>query len=326
MVSFFKDKSTASVFGIVFFSIVTRSTFLVGVPAVYSFPKEGFVHYLLNLVNDLSGILQIVLFHAIIIVQALRLNYALNDSRMMPRPTFTTALAYILITAIVPQWNSFNGALVVNSLLIWILFLIIKLSLSQQPLGLIYNIGFISGLTAILYYPAIPVIIAVYFGLAFLKSFQFNEWIILFLGIITPVYLLAGSLFLTGNFDLLTENLPEIVLHGINPIQLVMTIVSFSFAAIPILLGIIYWQKSSSKMVIHVRSEWKFVLTLLIVLLPASVLLPDIWPLAMMLTCIPAAAFISNAFFYPKASIIPAVLFWGFMALIIYNNWVIAKI
>lgn len=326
MVSFFKDKSTASVFGIVFFSIVTRSSFLTDKPAVYSNPKEGAIHYLLTPLQNTGSILLIILFHSLVVVQALRLNYALNDSRMMPRPTFTTALAYVLLTALVPQWNSINGALIVNSFLIAILFLVIKLSASHHPLRLIYNIGFLCGLSGILYFPSIPIVIAIYFALAFVRPFHFNEWIIMLTGLLTPLYLLAGSLYLAGNLNLLTESIPEIIPHLIQPNEILMTVITFSFAALPVLLGIVYWQQNSAKMVIQVRSEWKFVFSLLVVLIPVVFILPGLWPIALLLAIVPASAFVSNAFYYPSSSVLPAIIFWGLMALIIYNNWVIAKL
>lgn len=326
MVSFFKDKSTASVFGIVFFSIVTRSSFLIDPPVVISDSNDGFIHYLLTPLLHLNSILLIILFHAIIIVQALRLNYALNDSRMMPRPTFTTALAYILVTALVPQWNSINGPLLINGLLIWMLFIIIRLSATANPLRLIYNAGFIGGLASILYYPAAPVIIALYFALAFARPFRFNEWMILLLGVVTPGYFLAGGLYLAGRMDLLLENLPVFALQVVQPDQFLFTLITFSVVGLATLLGIVYWQRNNSKMVIQVRSEWKYIFSLLIVLIPAVFVLPGSWPMALLITAVPAAAFVSNTFFYPRSAVFPALIFWVLLGLIIYNNWVIAKL
>lgn len=326
MVSFFRDKSTASVFGIVFFSIVTRSSFLIHPPVVVSEANDGFIHYLLTPLLQLNSILLIILFHAIVVVQALRLNYALNDSRMMPRPTFTTALAYILLTALVPQWNSINGPLLINGLLIWTLFIVIKLSATTNPLRLIYNAGFIGGLISVLYYPAVPVIITLYFALAFVRPFRINEWMILLLGIVTPCYFLVGGLYLAGRMDLLFQNLPELALQVVQPDQFLFAIITFSVAGIATLLGIAYWQRNNSKMVIQVRSEWKFIFSLLIVLIPAVFVLPGSWPMALLITAVPAAAFVSNTFFYPRSSVFPALVFWILLGLIIYNNWVIAKL
>jgi hypothetical protein len=79
-------------------------------------------------------------------------------------------------------------------------------------------------------------------------------------------------------------------------------------------------------MVIQARKVWSILFIMLIVLLPTVYLMSDAWPNALLLATVPAAAFVSNTFFYPKRNIGPALLFWLFVAVIIYVNWFVAKI
>jgi hypothetical protein len=65
---------------------------------------------------------------------------------------------------------------------------------------------------------------------------------------------------------------------------------------------------------------------MMILLLPVVYFFNDSWPDALLLAVVPAAGFMSNTFLYPKKNIGPALLFWLFVAVIVYNNWVVTKI
>ena len=44
-------------------------------------------------------------------VQALLINYLVNEHRMTSRQTFLPAMAYLLITSLFPEWNYFQRRL-----------------------------------------------------------------------------------------------------------------------------------------------------------------------------------------------------------------------
>jgi len=76
--------------------------------------------YVLNPLASLPAIAIGILYHAIIVVQSLRINYAINNMRMLHSANYTTALGYILLTALLPEWNNLSTALVANTFLIFI--------------------------------------------------------------------------------------------------------------------------------------------------------------------------------------------------------------
>ena len=100
VVSLFKEKSTAAVFGIIILSAGLRAFFWQSPPQVVSNPGDGFIFYLLEQVKLLPAALLPVIYHIVVIVQSMRLNYVLNEARLFPKIAFTTALAYILLTAL----------------------------------------------------------------------------------------------------------------------------------------------------------------------------------------------------------------------------------
>ena len=179
MVSFFKEKSATAVFGLVIISIGTRLFFWEHPPQVVTSINDGLIYMVLSRLSFLPVPAIGLLYHFIIVLQALRLNYALNEVRMLPKPAYTTALAYVLLTALIPQWNNLTAALVTNGMIIWLLFRLLKLYSSPNPGSLVYNVGLIASCTIILYYPSLPLIVTTFLAIGIYRPFRVNEWMIL---------------------------------------------------------------------------------------------------------------------------------------------------
>jgi len=325
VVSFFKEKSATAVFGLAIVSIGTRLFFWEHHPKIVTSPNDGLIYNVLTTLSFLPVTAIGLLYHAIVVLQALRLNYALNDLRMFPKPAYTTALAYILLTALLPQWNNISSALVINSMVIWLLFRLFKLYSSHTPKSLLYNIGLITSCTIILCLPTMPLVLLVFIALGIYRPFRLNEWMILLLGILTPFYFLAGYLFLTDKLENIYRELNIYSLQVIRPANLVFTFITFAYASIVIITGMYMWQSNSNRMVIQGRKNWGILFFMLALFIPGVFFIKDAWPYALLMATLPASAFISNAWQYPKKNLFPAILFWLFIALIIYNNWFVVK-
>jgi hypothetical protein len=325
VVSFFKEKSATAVFGLFIVSIGTRLFFWEHHPKIITSADDGLIYPLLSRLSFLPVVATGLLYHAIVVLQALRLNYALNDLRMYPKSAYTTALAYILLTALFPAWNNVSAALVINSMVIWLLFRLLKLYSASTPKSLIYNIGLIVSCTVILYYAALPLILLAFIAVAVYRPFRINEWLILLLGIITPFYFLVGYLFLKDQLEPLLSQLNIFELQVIRPANLAMTITTLVFAGIAIVSGAYLWQANSNRMVIQVRKNWSILFFMIILFIPGIFFIKNSWPNALLLGAPAGAAFISNTWLYSRKSLLPALLFWFFVILILYNNWIVTK-
>ncbi len=326
MVSFFKEKSTASVFGLIIVSAGARAFFWIHPPQFAVYPVDGFIYYLLSPFLMLPALLIPFLYHLIVLVQALRLNYALNQVRMYPKAASTAALAYILLTALLPDWNNISAALLVNTVVIWLLYKLTKLYNTQQAKTLLFNIGIITGSMVLLYFPTAPLILVAFFALGIFRPFRLNEWLVLLIGLLTPFYFMAGWLFLTDNLDLVLQQLQIFQPHIITVANLPLTAITFAVAGLATVAGVFMWQSNSGRMVIQVRKSWSVFFVSMLLIIPVIFLVKQNWQNVIMLTTVPGAAFVSNIFLYPKKNLIPAIIFWALIGVIIYNNWIAAKI
>ncbi len=322
MVSLFKEKSSASVFRVLLVSILLRAHFIIQPPVIVTSPDDGLIYPILSsLPSTLPPVAMSVIYQLIVLLQALRLNYILNDLRMFQKNAFTTALAYLLLTALLPQWNNISSALVANSMLIWLIYRIAVMYNTPHPKPAVYNTGLIAGISLLLYYPAAPLLLLALFALAILRPFRINEWLVLLLGILTPVYFFLGYRFLT---DKLTESFQVIKIfepHIIRPANIIDVAVTCSAAALVIFAGVYQWQANGGRMVIQIRRYWTVLFLMFLFLIPSIFLLRNAWPYALLMAAIPASAFVSNAFLYPKRNTVPAIFFWLLAAIVIYNNW-----
>jgi hypothetical protein len=87
------------------------------------------------------------------------------------------------------------------------------------------------------------------------------------------------------------------------------------------LSGIIVWGQNNRRMLIHSRKNWGVLLLVFVLFLPVPLVHYQHSVNAMMLWLPPLAAFVANAFLYPRKTLFPLILFWLIVAVSVYNNW-----
>ncbi len=321
MVSIFREKSAVSVFWLIALSIVIHSQFIISPPQVLVSSEDGWVQAIIKPLANLPPVLLILLYHAIVIVQALRLSIVLNHFRMFPNTYFIPALCYLLLISLYPLWNNITPALLINFFIIWLCSLMARMYSSPQSKPLIYNIGFLTGFLTLLYAPALFLIPVSFFAIALLRAFRFNEWIILTLGIITPAYLLASVLFLNDDISRFLTFLPRFNLHFLSIQNQIPLLIACIAGSLLILSGIIAWQTNTGRMIIQTRRCWSLLFWFFLLSIPPVFVLQGEYTTALLLSMIPAAALASNFFVYSKNETIQVIFFWLLIIVVVFNNW-----
>lgn len=253
---------------------------------------------------------------ALVFVQALLLNGFINGNKMMTRPTYYPGMAYLLVTSLFQEWNQFSAALLVNTVLIALWGQLYRIYNHTRPLGGLFNIGLILGLSAFLFFPSIVFLLWVLLGLAFLRPFRLNEWLVCLLGTLTPSYFFGVWLFLSGQWNLaaLTPHfhvgIPRIPASAWTPAALFLL-------ALPFLSGAYYVQESLGRMLIQVRKGWTMVLFFLLCSLLVLFVNTDHTVQNGAVAAIPLAALHACTYLYASYRIFPLVLFWLSVAYVI---------
>lgn len=322
MVALFKSRSPAAIVWLLILSIIVHSHFFVDTPAVHVTNADGMLStFLKHYSAVLASGLVVFIYHALVILQSLRLNHLFTDHRMYSKVNYMPAMVYILLTGVFIEWGSLTPALIVNTILIWFFAKTIRLYNSPNPKTLLFNIGLLTGVTIILYHPSALLIPVAFFALMILRPFLITEWLVLVMGIIFPFYLLASYLYLTDKMQSLKNYIP---LWHLNLPMVQNKIVFFiTLAAIIIVLltGLFYWQQENRRLLIQVRKNWVVLLAMFFVLLPLPFINKNAGIESLILCIVPASPLIAKGFLAPKKNTVPALMFWALMSLVILKNW-----
>jgi hypothetical protein len=324
VVFLFRDKSIANIFFLMLLSIGVHLHLFTGPPQVVYHGNDGV--FSLALQHYVSGLPPTVLFlfyQLIVLLQAIRLNMVLGEMRMYPQITYTTAMAYVLLSGILPEWCGISPALCANFLLIWIFIKLSRLYNHPSPKTLLFNTGLIVGLSVLCYHPTAILIGVVLFALIVVRPFRLAEWVILLMGILLPYYFLFGVLFLQDNTSRFMSFVPFLRLDLPVAKWSAPLIIQLTVLLSMIIAGLVYWQLTHKRMVIQIRKNWGVMMVMLLILLPIPFIFRDAGLESAFMCIMPLAAFSSSAFSTPRRLLLPNILFWLATAVLIYNNWVL---
>lgn len=287
---------------------------------------DGLLSYFLTKdISRLPNNLLLFGYLALLIIQALRLDFLMAELKMFNNDGYTTALSFVLLSGFFTQWFTLSSALIANSFIIWIFIQLTKLYNNPEPKSLLFNTGLIVGATVLLYQPTAILLIVVLFSVAIIRPFNISEYIVLLFGIIMPFYLIVSLLYLNDKMQLLPSFIPNLQLHVPQLHHPIVFWVGLSLAALLFLLGVNVWSVQNSRMLIQIRKNWSAMLVMAFVLLPIPFIFQNAGIESTIICIMPFAAFVSNIFLYPKKLLIPNILFWLCVAWIAYNNWFLYK-
>lgn len=313
MINIFSRKSTASILLLFIIALAIRIPLLFNPPNLYININDGLLSLWIKKYINFSSIsvqyISLIIAYFLTVIQALRLNYIVNNQRLYLQYNYLPALGYIVILNLLPGAQTLSIPLLLNIGLINILSSLLQLYNHPNPKALIYNIGLLLGVMMLLYTPTYLYIILVFLIMFIMRPFQIAEWLILLLGLLTPYYFWYGYLFLTDQWNFWLY-LPKIALH--NPLLHInkYNSIAFVFLLILLVVGFMYWQKNNRHMVIQVRKSW----TVFIWGLLLSLCIPFTYKYAdgsSFILCVPmVAVIVSNAALYSSKKIIASILSW----------------
>ena len=321
MVFLFKDRSDLNLIFLLLLSVAVHFHVWMHPPLIIANESDGLLSYLLlHYIQPLPPLVLIVLFHTIILSQAIRLNILLSNFKMFQQISYIPAFTYIILTALFPYWDVISAGLIANSLVIWILVKLLRLYEQSQPKTLEFNIGLIVGISIILHEPIAILIAVVLFALLIIRPFKLAEWLVLIMGILLPFYFIFTYVFLTGNINDFRQFLPK--LDWKNPLvqPSFNIILALIVMGVQLIAGFFYWNKQQTRFIIQVRKYWGVLFLLLILTFFQPILFSVQGLYASAIVLAPLASFISFAYATPKRLLIPNFLFWAGVAVIVYNH------
>lgn len=251
--------------------------------------------------------------------QAITLNQVIISRRMMQKPDFLPAMSYLLITSFFAEWNVLSAPLIVNSFLIWVWSKMSNLNNRQHPKGTLFNVGLAIGFASFFYLPSFAFVVFVISSLVITRPPKVAEWLITFIGVLTPWYFLLAWLFLTNK-------LYSFRFYGLGVSQKSYSLfyiewIGIGLIVIMILSGALYVQSFMNKQILQVRKNWGQMLLYLAICIGIPFIIYNYNLSYWLLALAPASAFIGCAFYYPRVRWIPMAMQWIMVAFVIYIQY-----
>ena len=243
------------------------------------------------------------------------LNGIANRQKLMPRENYLPGMCFLLFSAILMPLQQFSASLIANTLLLWVLSMVMKSSNHPAPKTVLYNTGVILGIAILLYSPSILFISIFLLSILILRPFVLREWVLGILGILTPFYFLLSFRFLKSLDPFWYWG--DLYLHRPFFNILPSAIPSYMILLFMLLSGILYGQKYMQRHIVLTRRSWSIVYLTLIVaffmtffgdLQLGPTYLPALLPFSLIGSC---------AFFYPDSKWFVHILHWSLFILAI---------
>lgn len=247
---------------LIFGLLLKMPLFLFPKPVVATENDADFYHGLVRWLQSSgpnSALLASVVAFVLLYAQALMINYFMNEFRMVGKPTYLPAMAYLLLTTLLPEWNFLSSPLVATTLILWMISILFRLYNVEIARGPVFNMGLLLGVSSYLYFPAAAFLLCFLLGMMILKPFRLNEVVLFLLGCLTPYYFYGAYLFLNDNLSF-KSFLPHVWVNVPDVKSSIWLAVSTLLLTIPFLIGGFYVQSHLHKMLIQVRKNWSIIL------------------------------------------------------------------
>ena len=321
MIALFKQKSPANIAVLFIFGLLLKlPAFLYPKKVIVSQIDGRLYQWLISLLPSDNTTVYSVIAFLLLYIQSLMINYLINEYRMMAKVTYLPAMAYLLITSLLPEWNHLSSPLVANTLIIWMFIYLFRLYNSGHAKAQVYNIGLITGICSYIYFPSAAFIICFLLGLMILKPFRINEMILFFLGCLTLYYFHGVYLFLFSKLNF-ANFFPKVSIKVPAIKSSIWLAGSILLLTIPFLIGGYYLQANMRRMLIQVRKNWSVLLVYLLLAFFIPFINSDQSFHTWILITVPFAAFHACAYFYPAKRFFPLILFFITMGYILYQQY-----
>ena len=317
MTGIFKNSHPSNNFILFIYGIIIRWAYFINPQAPEVHQQDSFLYRLIAeqlifLFHFNKYVFSFIIFFVIFIL-AIFLNRMVNTQKLFHRPNDFAGMCFFLFTSVMPGWGSFNSGFLLSCLIAWILLILLTMSSNNDARGKSFNIGFLLGIAMLIYSPAFLYLFLLLIGLILLRPFRAQEWALVFLGVLTPLYFLLSFLFLYDKpMSVLNPEFTFGLAKASFPLYLTL---GASLIFILMLIGFGFSQSNQRKLLVQSRNCWStlFVCTFISLILPffnthslSTTLMP---------TLVSGCIFGAAAFYYPERkwlSVFSHLLLWAF--------------
>jgi hypothetical protein len=204
VLSYFKSQQPATVLAFFLFFVIIKIPFFLSGTII---PVAG-VQNLWNTIGLIAAgsfVFNFLLAQFCLLIQAFWFNYLFQKADYNETSTMIPALYFSMVTSLLPQFNQFSIYILIGFVLLAVFQTLLSITIKENAKLDCFNLGMLGGILIILNAQFLFFIPFLFLMLYAIKPFRFNEYMMLFFGLLFPLYT-AGSI--SYLFDL------EITING----------------------------------------------------------------------------------------------------------------
>jgi hypothetical protein len=211
----FRSNQVSTALILAIFTILVRLPALLGyvTPDPFADDSAGMLYRFLFGWSTENPFLSALTAAAIVFVQALLVNWLVNQSRVNPERNWLAPLLYVLVMSCTPDLLFLSAPLVAVTVMPIMLRLIFQIYKSSEPTMIVFDAGFLTALGALFYVPFMWLFPVMLLALTHLRTLKLREIAVFisglfvpgFLGWIVAVWQNMGGLFRKAHFSTLWQ-------------------------------------------------------------------------------------------------------------------------
>lgn len=314
MLKFFHQSNPITLLLLIVFTTLINLKWIIDpsllIPHHYSFIGDMIFNNWLH-ISAWPAVLVTVIHIGLIMSTGILLSFLLQQFKIITKASLVPAVVFVTLSSIFPDFIYSAPEIICGILLVFILFKIFGVYNKSKSDMTYFDVGLLSGIMSLLYFPAI---VFCFFGILSLfriRSTSFREFFVYCLGIILSYFLAVTTLFW---FDLLPEfaNAQSSIPENFNRAAAsfgIITIVKLSVVGMVFIPSLVFFSNRFSTNLIQVRKYLSAFVYLLIFSTACMFLNIPLHDGALYFVIIAASVFVSYYFYHSKNRLAPELLF-----------------
>lgn len=278
-----------------------------------------------SLFSALPSWLNFIFMAALISAQAIYFNLMVNRHEVLYKNSYLPSFVFALLISADPGLMQFHPVHVINLFVLIIFDRMFTVFKNEKANSALFDSAFLTGLSALIYFPALLLFIVLILSLSILRPFNLKEWLIALIGFLLPFFFI--SVYMFWNTSLIPfwsdymAHFPDAA-----PAMDIAKTPSRMWLAIFIgsllLISILKLRGNFSKNTIRTRSYQQIIFIYLFLGIISIGITRHIMPIHFAIIALPAALFIAYFYLSAKRRLrLYEISLWILIGLVVWNQF-----
>ncbi|HNP47923.1 MAG TPA: hypothetical protein PKL85_03755 [Bacteroidia bacterium] len=324
MIRFFKSPQPAALIVIPFIVLILWGQQALNIQVVRDETSMPLWTLLAGILEALPAFIRYLIFAGIISLEAIYFNLLLNRHEVLYKNSYLPSLCFVLLASLSSSLLLVHPVHLVNLIFLRVFDKIFSLFKNESPVRALFDSGFLLGIAALLYLPALPMYLLFLIAVSLLRPFSWREWLVMLSAFFLPYFFISVYffweqellIFWKGYIGKFKHLWPQLNMQFTLSEKILMLVMSGL-----LVLSLVKLRGNYYKNIIRTRTYQQIVFLCLLINGAAVLLIHKIEWIHFAALAIPIAMFYAYYFVSAKKRMwFAELLLWIFMGAVIWNH------